>query len=100
MHWPPICNLSNQPRLFHHNRSTQVRRTSLLLLLFTMTLTGLAGCNRFAGPLEVRKMGRADAPGYSIEEQKTRGRERYNILEDDISIAPKAYADRPSPIGR
>lgn len=58
------------------------------------------GCTRFAGPLAVRQMGRADAPGYSIPEQEQRGRERYTILEDDIRIAPKAYADRVSPTGR
>jgi hypothetical protein len=58
------------------------------------------GCTRYAGPLAVRQMGRADAPGYTIAEQEQRGRERYTILEDDIRIGPKAYADRVSPTGR
>jgi hypothetical protein len=58
------------------------------------------GCTRYAGPLAVRQMGRADAPGYTIPEQEQRGRERYTILEDDIRIGPKAYADRVSPTGR
>jgi hypothetical protein len=83
-----------------------MRRRLLLLLL------GIAvvGCNRFSGPLETRQMGRADPmetlpngdkrPIYSIDDQKLRGRERYAITEDDISIGPKVYADRPSPIGR
>lgn len=58
------------------------------------------GCNRFAGPLEVRHMDRADAPGYTIPEQEQRGRERLAISEDDIRIGPKGYIDRPSPTGR
>jgi hypothetical protein len=63
------------------------------------------GCTRYAGPLAVRQMGPANAPApgggrYTIPEQEQRGRERYTILEDDIRIGPKAYADRPSPTGR
>ena len=73
-----------------------MRRTVILMALFLTSL----GCTRYAGPLAVRNMGRADAPGYTIPEQERRGRERYTILEDDISIGPKAYADRPSPTGR
>ncbi len=68
-----------------------------LLLLAVLSLTG---CNRFSGPLESRQQGRADAPGYSIEEQKVRGRERLSITEDDYRIGPKGYIDRPSPTGR
>jgi len=66
-----------------------------LLLLATA-----AGCTRFAGPLAVRQTGRADAPGYTIDEQERRGRERYAIPEDDPRIGPRAFADRPSPTGR
>ena len=73
-----------------------MRRTLLLLL----PLLTLAGCTRYEGPLEVRRKDRADAPGYTIEEQERRGRERYAIPEDDPRIGPKAYADRPSPTGR
>jgi hypothetical protein len=63
------------------------------------------GCNRFAGPLAVRQMGRVEGPTpdggrYTIPEQEQRGRERLTVLEDDIRIGPKAYADRPSPTGR
>lgn len=71
----------------------------LALLAFVLSAAAL-GCNRFAGPLEVRKMDRADAPGYTIEEQKRRGRERLAITEDDPAIGPKAGIDRPSPTGR
>jgi hypothetical protein len=73
-----------------------MRRNLLLLFLFLAS----TGCTRFAGPIAVRNMGRADAPGYNIDEQQRRGRERLTILEDDIRIGPKAYADRPSPTGR
>jgi hypothetical protein len=67
-----------------------------VLLLFATA----AGCTRFAGPVAVRQTGRADAPGYTIDEQQRRGRERYTIPEDDLRIGPKTYADRPSPTGR
>ena len=72
-----------------------MRRRLIVLGLITLT-----GCNRFSGPLETRQMGRADAPGYTIPEQKQRGRERLAITEDDYRIGPKGYIDRPSPIGR
>jgi hypothetical protein len=72
----------------------------LPFILAVLAAIALVGCNRFAGPLETREMGRADAPGYSIDEQKMRGRERYAIPEDDFRIGPKGYSDRPSPTGR
>jgi hypothetical protein len=72
-------------------------RRSLVILALSLAATG---CTRFAGPIAVRQTGRADAPGYSLEEQERRGRERYTILEDDIRIGPKTYSDRPSPTGR
>ncbi len=73
------------------------RRKFTLLVLIVITVAGCAG---FAGPREVRQMGRADAPGYTIPEQQLRGRERYAISEDDFRIGPKGYIDRPSPTGR
>jgi hypothetical protein len=73
-----------------------MRRAFILTALFLSAV----GCTRFAGPVAVRHSGRADAPGYSLEEQQRRGRERYTITEDDIRIGPKTYADRPSPTGR
>lgn len=72
-------------------------RRGLVLLVLVLSA---AGCSRFAGPIAVRNSGRADTPGYSLEEQERRGRERYTIMEDDIRIGPKTYADRPSPTGR
>ena len=73
-----------------------MHRKLVLISLFLLSV----GCTRFAGPIAVRHSGRADAPGYSLEQQEQRGRERYAISEDDIRIGPKAYVDRPSPTGR
>ena len=71
------------------------------LLVLMLGVVALAGCNRFTGPAETReKVGRVDAPGYSIYEQKVRGRERLAISEDDYRIGPKGFIDRPSPTGR
>ena len=68
--------------------------------LLLLAVIALAGCNRFTGPLETRQLGRADAPGYTLDEQQKRGRERLSISEDDFRIGPKGYIDRPSPTGR
>ncbi len=72
--------------------------------LVTLCLVGLlgaaVGCQRFRGPLEVRQLGRPDVPGYTIDEQQRRGRERLTVIEDDFRIGPRTYADRPSPTGR
>lgn len=73
-----------------------MRRSVMGLLFFAACV----GCARFAGPREVRQMDRPDRPGYTIEEQQRRGRERLAVTEDDIRIGPKAYIDRPSPTGR
>ena len=68
--------------------------------MLVLGMIALVGCNRFSGPLETRQMGRADAPGYTIDEQKKRGRERLAVSEDDYRIGPKGFIDRPSPTGR
>lgn len=70
------------------------------LLLVAAAVSIGCGCTRFAGPLAVRRLGRADAPGYTIPEQEARGRERLAVTEDDWRIGPKAYIDRVSPTGR
>ncbi|MBA4065610.1 MAG: hypothetical protein C0501_18225 [Isosphaera sp.] len=70
------------------------------IVLPVLLLAGLAGCTRFAGPREVRNFDRADAPGYTIDEQQRRGRERLAITEDDPRIGPSPGISRPSPIGR
>lgn len=72
-----------------------MRRITLPLL----GLLVLAGCTRYEGPMEVRRKGRADLPGYSIEQQEQRGRERYTMPSDDYRVGPKTYGDLPSPVG-
>ncbi|HSQ58078.1 MAG TPA: hypothetical protein VLM40_20305 [Gemmata sp.] len=74
-----------------------MRKSSLFAIL---ALSILSGCSSIRGPIETRHLPRADAPGYTIPQQEARGRQRYTITEDDWSIGPKAYIDRPSPIGR
>ena len=75
--------------------------TRLLLLL---PLLALVGCTRYAGPREVyeknRRGDRADAPGYTIDEQKARARERLSLIEDDRERGPSGFVDRPGGIGR
>jgi len=73
------------------------RRTILLGLI---AILGTTGCRNIAGPFEARNKSRADLPGYSIEEQKRRGRDRLATFEDDRSVGPSGYIDRPSPTGR
>jgi hypothetical protein len=62
------------------------------LLLFT-------GCRSTSGPLGYQQSSRVDDPRLSIAEQQSRGRLRYSYIEDD-RLAPKAYVDRPDPVGR
>ena len=70
------------------------------MLVLLVPLAALAGCTRYEGPLEVRKKDRADAPGYTIPEQRQRARERNTFIEDDPRLYPGAQVDRPDPIGR
>ena len=70
-------------------------------ILVLLALTGsLAGCRNIAGPLEARNKSRADLPGYTIEEQERRGRDRLATFEDDPRIGPSTYISRPGPTGR
>lgn len=73
-------------------------------LLLLVPLIALASCTRYEGPREVyqknRRGDRADAPGYTIEEQKARARERNTFIEDDRDRYPAAGVDRPGGIGR
>jgi len=76
-----------------------MRRMLLLVPLLT-----LAACSRYEGPREVyqknRRGDRADLPGYSIEEQERRGRERLTNISDDRAVGPKTYIDGPGGVGR
>jgi hypothetical protein len=69
-------------------------------VILLVPLLALAGCTRYEGPMEVRKKNRADAPGYTIDEQQQRARERTTVVEDDRRIGPGGGIDRVSPIGR
>ncbi len=75
--------------------------TRLLLLVGILTAVG---CTRYEGPLEVygknRRGDHADLPGYTIEEQKARARERLTTFEDDRERYPTSQVDRPGGIGR
>jgi hypothetical protein len=70
------------------------------LLLLALALISLTGCKNVAGPLEARSKPKPDLPGYTIEEQERRARDKYAIPEDDRRTGPSGYIDRPSPIGR
>ncbi|MDB5307065.1 MAG: hypothetical protein JWO38_1267 [Gemmataceae bacterium] len=73
-------------------------------MLLLLPLLGLAACSRYEGPREVyqknRRGDRADLPGYTIDEQKQRARERNPLFEDDRELGPKTYIDRPGGVGR
>ncbi|HUR54461.1 MAG TPA: hypothetical protein VMZ71_10040 [Gemmataceae bacterium] len=69
-------------------------------MLLLVPLLALAGCTRYEGPMDVRKKSRPDAPGYTIEEQQQRARERWTVVEDDRRIGPNGGIDRVGPIGR
>ena len=75
--------------------------TRLVALALFIAVTG---CTRYEGPREVyeknRRGDRADLPGYTIDEQKARARERLTIIEDDRDRYPSAGVDRPGGIGR
>lgn len=70
----------------------------LRILLFGAIMTA-AGCQSSRGDLLYRQSGQADDPRYSIAEQERRGRARLSVIEDDVSIGPKVYVDRPNPTG-
>ena len=73
-------------------------------MLLLVPLIALAACTRYEGPREVyqknRAGDRADLPGYTIEEQQRRARERLTTIEDDPRQYPNAFVDRPGNIGR
>jgi len=77
-----------------------MRRVILMLPVLLLC----AACQRLEGPREVyqknRAGDRADLPGYTLSEQKQRGRERYTYIEDDVRTVPNGYVDRPGGVGR
>jgi hypothetical protein len=81
-----------------HNarRPTMTRK----LILYGLGVMTLVGCRNVVGPLEARSKPKPDLPGYTIEEQERRARDKYAIPEDDWRVSPSGYIDRPSPVGR
>ncbi|MCE9567075.1 MAG: hypothetical protein K8U57_34160 [Planctomycetes bacterium] len=69
------------------------------VLMMVIVLLSSTACTRFAGPLAVRQMDRADAPGYTIEEQEKRGRARLALPDDDRAVGPKTNIDPTGNIG-
>jgi hypothetical protein len=71
-----------------------------LFLLGLLAAFAGAGCKNIAGPFEARRKPRADADGYTIEEQQQRARDKHALMEDDFRTGPRLEMDRPGPIGR
>jgi hypothetical protein len=73
-------------------------------MLLLLPLLAIAACSRYEGPREVyqknRAGDRADLPGYTLDEQKQRARERNTFIEDNPRLYPNAYVDRPGGVGR
>ncbi len=72
--------------------------------MYRLLLVGvlcLAGCQGTAvrGPFAPAP-DRVDDPFYTIGEQQRRGRERLSLPEDDTSVTPPTFADRPGPHAR
>ena len=72
-----------------------MRRIALLLLLVI-----LAGCKSTVGPLASRQRDQRPDPLYNSEEQQRFSRERFPYIEQNPSLAPNTFTDRPSPTGR
>ena len=66
------------------------------LLLLALLATG---CKHIDGPFSARSKP-APVPGTSLDEQQKRGRDKYALPEDDRSIGPPVFVDRPGPTGR
>lgn len=60
----------------------------------------LAGCRSVVGPFEHRDPQRVDDPLLTIGEQERRGRDRLAMPEPSATVAPRSYAEFPSPSGR
>jgi hypothetical protein len=59
----------------------------------------LAGCQHVAGPFQPKTQ-RVDDPVLTIDEQQRRGRQQLALPEDQGSLLPKTYIDRPGTTGR
>jgi hypothetical protein len=58
--------------------------------LMAIGLLLLAGCQNVAGPFVDRPGGRVDDPRISLDEQKSRARDRLSMPDDYSGLAPKS----------
>jgi len=70
------------------------------IMIACVGMMALSGCCNIAGPFETWKKPKPDLPGYTIEEQRRRARDKYALQEEDWRVGPDGYADKPSPTGR
>jgi hypothetical protein len=82
-------------RTGHQRKGTEKMRRTLLVGILLV-----AGCQSVAGPFAPRRPERVDDPRLPIPEQEARGRDRYALPEDDRTVAPRTYMDRPGTHGR
>ena len=71
-----------------------------MILLAALVGFASVGCKDFDGPRKAAVKPKPDLPGYTIEEQERRGRDKYTIPEDNFRNGPNLNIDRPSPTGR
>ena len=61
----------------------------------------LMGCANTIGPVEhFRDHTRVDDPLLTIPEQQRRGRDQLAMPDPSANVAPRTYAEFPSPTGR
>jgi hypothetical protein len=76
-----------------------------LIIPILPLLLAVIGCNHIAGPVASRHQDSAEALGpdgrpYSIDEQESRGRQRYTIPDNNFRVGPNIGFDRVDPIPR
>ena len=60
----------------------------------------LAGCQSTVGPFAPKPPGRVDNPCLTIEEQQSRGRERYALPDERKEVGPHSGVQLPGPHDR
>jgi hypothetical protein len=59
----------------------------------------LTGCESIMGPFQHRKPERVDDPLLSINEQQSRGRDRYALPDNSSTVAPRTGLEVPGQPG-